>query len=167
MNHSRLAASELKGSMADDCILKFDNQLSRSVQVQFPRNAKRSRSISSSNNLILQLTWVLLFYCLHFGVVMIYHALYDISLGQYIDGAMYRKNETLQKMPQISPIYCSNVSIKRAICRRRYFGRKKRNMRRWSFATLLRSAVNNDDNTLIVVLILKNQEFSDQLHKSI
>lgn len=32
---------------------------------------------------------------------------------------------------------------------------------------LLRSAVNNDDNTLIVVLILKNQEFSDQLHKSV
>lgn len=57
MNHSRLAASELKGSMADDCILKFDNQLSRSVQVQFPRNAKRGRSISSSNNLILQLTY--------------------------------------------------------------------------------------------------------------
>ena len=31
---------------------------------------------------------------------MIYHALYDISLGQYIDRAMYRKNETLQKKPQ-------------------------------------------------------------------
>ena len=31
---------------------------------------------------------------------MIYHALYDISLGQYIDGAMYRKNETLPKKPQ-------------------------------------------------------------------
>lgn len=31
---------------------------------------------------------------------MIYPALYDISLGQYIDGAMYRKNETLPKKPQ-------------------------------------------------------------------
>lgn len=60
-----------------------------------------------------------------------------------------------KKSPKISPIYCSNVSIKSAIYRRRYFGRKKRNIRRWSFATLLRSAVNNDDNTLIVVLILK------------